>query len=88
MCGHALVYSKLVKKVVEDVKSARKTPDEAARMLGKPCVCGIVNLVRAAKMLDGLASKQRDDHLERGGIEFAAGSVEIRSRWLHALGSE
>ena len=51
MCGHALVARSLVEKAISEVKAGTKTPEEAARMLGKPCICGIVNLERAATLL-------------------------------------
>ncbi len=51
MCGHGLVAANLVKKAVAEVKDGRKTPEEAARMVGQPCICGIVNLSRTAKLL-------------------------------------
>lgn len=56
MCGHALVSSKLVKKAMDEVKASIKTPEEAARMLGMPCICGIVNLTKAAEMLAEMAA--------------------------------
>ncbi len=52
MCGHGLIPTKLVKKVVAEVEAGRRTPEEGARMIGKPCICGIVNLTRAAKLLE------------------------------------
>ena len=41
MCGHGLISQHLVKKVIEDVKSGKKTPRDAAVLIGQPCVCGI-----------------------------------------------
>ncbi len=52
MCGHGLVATSLVKKAVAEVRAGTKTAEEAARMVGKPCICGIVNLTRAAQMLE------------------------------------
>ncbi len=51
MCGHGLVASHLVEKAVAEVRAGRMTPEEGARLAGKPCICGIVNLTRAASML-------------------------------------
>jgi hypothetical protein len=51
MCGHGLVPTNLVKKAIADVDAGKMSLEEAARMVGKPCICGIVNLVRAAEML-------------------------------------
>lgn len=52
MCGHALVATDLVKKAAADVRAGKMTTQEAARMVGEPCICGIVNLTRAAQMLE------------------------------------
>ncbi len=52
MCGHALVAAGLVKKAIAEVRAGTKTAEEAARMVGLPCVCGLVNLTRAAELLE------------------------------------
>jgi hypothetical protein len=52
MCGHALVATDLVKKAAHDVRSGRMSLNDAARMVGEPCICGIVNLTRVAQMLE------------------------------------
>ncbi len=52
MCGHGLVASSLVEKAVAEVKAGTKAVEEAARMVGMPCICGIANLKRAAAMLE------------------------------------
>ncbi len=52
MCGHGLVASNLVKKVTAEVRAGKRTPEEGARMIGKPCICGILNLERAARLLE------------------------------------
>ncbi len=51
MCGHGLVPAKLVEKAVAEVRAGTRTVEDAARMVGKPCICGIVNLTRAAQLL-------------------------------------
>jgi hypothetical protein len=51
MCGHGLVSGHLVKKMVEDVKKKKITLQKAATELAKPCLCGIFNPDRAAKLL-------------------------------------
>jgi len=51
MCGHALISVNLIKDMLEDVRSGRRTALEAA----KPCVCGIFNTERAAEILEQLA---------------------------------
>ena len=51
MCGHGMISRDLVAKAIEDVKSGRKTPHDAAVMVAQPCVCGIFNVTRAEKLL-------------------------------------
>jgi len=50
MCGHGLISRYLVEKLIADVKGGRKTPQEAAVLAGQPCVCGIYNPDRSAKL--------------------------------------
>ncbi len=51
MCGHGLVPTKLVEKARTAVRSGTMSSEEAARMVGKPCICGIFNLTRGAALL-------------------------------------
>lgn len=51
MCGHAMVSSRYVEKMIEDIKKGKTTPEKAARKLAKPCECGIFNPTRAAELL-------------------------------------
>jgi hypothetical protein len=51
MCGHGLVSGRLVRKMVEDIRKNKITVDKAAIELAKPCLCGIFNPDRAAKLL-------------------------------------
>jgi hypothetical protein len=59
MCGHGMVAFGLIKEAVADVKGGRSTPEEAARRLAEPCVCGIFNPVRAAELLRKMADQRR-----------------------------
>jgi hypothetical protein len=52
MCGHGQIAFELVKKVIADVKAGRKTLQQAAEELARPCQCGVFNPVRARKMLE------------------------------------
>lgn len=52
MCGHGLVASKLVKDVMNKVKSGSMTPKEGAHLLAQPCPCGIFNLDRCVKLME------------------------------------
>jgi hypothetical protein len=57
MCGHGMVAFGLIEEAVADVKAGRKTPEEAARKLAEPCVCGIFNPIRAAELLKQMADE-------------------------------
>lgn len=57
MCGHGMVAFGLIEEAVADVKVGRSTPEEAARKLAGPCVCGIFNPVRAAALLKKMADQ-------------------------------
>ena len=57
MCGHAMISANLVKSMVDEVKTGRKTADEAAKVLAPQCACGIFNPARAAKLLTAMAKK-------------------------------
>jgi hypothetical protein len=52
MCGHALVSKNLVTKLVADIKEGKESGSSAAEILAKDCICGILNPVRAAKILE------------------------------------
>lgn len=51
MCGHHLISPRLVKKLVKDIKDDRITPERAAELLGKQCICGAFNKARAVKLI-------------------------------------
>jgi len=51
-CGHGLISPHLVKHIAEKISKGKMTTDEGARMLVKPCVCGIGNPKRIEKILD------------------------------------
>ncbi len=50
-CGHALISPLLVKDIVRKIKRGKMTPEEGAKILIKPCVCGIGNPQRMEKLL-------------------------------------
>jgi len=52
MCGHGMVASNLVKEMAKQVKKGKKTLQEAAVELAKPCQCGIFNPKRAESLLE------------------------------------
>ncbi len=51
MCGHAMVSKHLFNHLLEQVKSGRVTPEDAAEEMAKQCVCGIFNPKRAAQLI-------------------------------------
>jgi hypothetical protein len=55
MCGHGMVSVNLIKKAIEQIKAGKWTVEKAAEKLFKPCMCGIFNPHRAAKLLERLA---------------------------------
>jgi hypothetical protein len=58
MCGHGMVTVKLIEKVVEDIRSKAITPEEGAEELFKPCMCGVFNPYRGARLLRNLAESR------------------------------
>jgi hypothetical protein len=59
MCGHGMTSPNLVKKCIEEVISGKTTSREAARLLARPCICGIFNPNRAEALLNRIASKYK-----------------------------
>lgn len=55
MCGHGMVSVNLIQKAVARIKAGKWTAEKAAENLFKPCMCGIFNPHRAAKILARLA---------------------------------
>ena len=57
MCGHGMVTVGLINKVVEEIKRGDISAEEGAEELFKPCMCGIFNPHRAARLLRVLAGQ-------------------------------
>lgn len=51
MCGHGMVSFALAEKMLDRVRSGRKSPREASRTLARFCVCSIFNPARAERIL-------------------------------------
>jgi hypothetical protein len=51
MCGHGMVSASLTKKMVEWVRSGRRTPEQACAYLARFCACGSFNPARAERVL-------------------------------------
>jgi hypothetical protein len=58
MCGHGLISANLVTSLVEDLKKGGTAAEAASKELAKQCACGILNPVRAAQLLEGMAAKE------------------------------
>jgi hypothetical protein len=54
LCGHGLVSFNIIKKVIDEVKAERMTPEEGSYQLTKPCECGAFNPTRAKQLLEEL----------------------------------
>lgn len=51
MCGHSMVSVNFINEMIEKCRKGKCTPEEAAGELFKPCMCGIFNTDRAAKLI-------------------------------------
>ena len=52
MCGHGLVSFNLITELAAKVKRKEITPENAAKILAKPCICGVFNPARAAELIE------------------------------------
>lgn len=59
MCGHAMVSVNHIQEMIDEVKKGRKTAQEAAEELFKPCMCGIFNTDRAAKLISAIVEGEK-----------------------------
>jgi hypothetical protein len=59
MCGHGMVSSQFVKKMIDWVKEDRRTPQEVARAMARFCICGVFNISRAERILGEARTKNR-----------------------------
>ena len=57
MCGHGMIPTNLVEVMVSEIREGRRTPEAAAKVLAPNCSCGVFNPVRAAELLEAVASK-------------------------------
>ncbi len=57
MCGHGMIPANLVNVLVNEIREGRRTPKAAAKVLAPNCSCGVFNPVRAAELLEAVASK-------------------------------
>lgn len=59
MCGHGLIAAQRVRSLVARMAKGEITAEQAADAVGRPCVCGIVNQDRAAKIFRRLVESER-----------------------------
>ncbi len=57
MCGHGMIANTFAQKMIDWVKTGRKTPQECAGYMSRFCVCGIYNPVRAERLLCRMANR-------------------------------
>ena len=55
MCGHGMVSKNLVSNFIDKIQEGKMTPQEAGEELGRGCICGVFNPVRAAELLGKMA---------------------------------
>ncbi len=55
-CGHALISPHLVEHIVKKIRKHKMTSAEGAKLLVKPCFCGIANPNRFEKILDEISA--------------------------------
>jgi len=58
MCGHALVSAALVEQAVDELAIGALTGDQCAQKLAAPCLCGIFNPCRAARLLTEMVAER------------------------------
>ncbi|MBQ8090284.1 MAG: hypothetical protein IJ233_06045 [Pyramidobacter sp.] len=51
MCGHSLIAAGLVESVIKKIKEGKITIEEGARIIAKPCTCGIFNTRRGCELM-------------------------------------
>jgi hypothetical protein len=61
MCGHGLIAPQLVGSVLRELRAGELTLQEAVEQLQKPCVCGIFNPTRAARLLASRVGVRAED---------------------------
>lgn len=51
MCGHSLISANIAQKIKHEVESRQMDAQEGARLIERPCTCGIFNTDKCAKLL-------------------------------------
>lgn len=58
MCGHGMVANTFAEKMIDWVKTRRRSANECARYMARFCVCGVFNPVRAERLLRRMANQR------------------------------
>ncbi len=58
MCGHGMISFNLAKKMIDWVKSGRRTPKAASAYMARFCTCGIFNTTRSCRILGDCTQKK------------------------------
>jgi len=61
MCGHGTIPFNLVRRMSKAVRSKKLSLEQAAAVLGKPCVCGVFNTSRAQALLQEYIACTEDE---------------------------
>jgi hypothetical protein len=67
MCGHGMISFSLLRKLIDQVKLRRLTPKKAARIMAKCCKCGVLNPVRAERLLEKVRKGEKSGPTPRKG---------------------
>jgi len=59
MCGHGMVAASLVEHYAGLVQRKRITPEQAGLEIARPCVCGVFNPIRAARLIEAAAAAKK-----------------------------
>lgn len=57
MCGHSMIAVNFINEMIDKVKKGKITAKAAADELFKPCMCGIFNTDRAAKLIEEIVKR-------------------------------
>lgn len=66
MCGHGMVAASLVEHYARLVRNKRITAEQAGVELARPCVCGVFNPVRAARLIQAAAQVKEKSPVAAG----------------------
>ena len=53
MCGHGMLSFGFARKMIDWVRTGRRSPEECAESMARFCSCGVFNTTRACRLLKG-----------------------------------